>query len=254
MGLVLPCWVLVLLWVSVAQAEVLVQPDFNAQKFSGLWYVVAMVSDCQVFLGTKDHLLMSFSTINATAEGDLSAHMVFPGTSCFRLYFRLSQVLYLGVPRLPLPGPQSSVGASLGRTQDATPEALRAIRDFYPTVGLQDDMMILLPKSDMCSPREGGTLAPPEAQASPSQEATVRPVSCAGWARLALNLPSSPPFCLASLLEAPPAPPGSLPWFSGAKVPQPEPLNSQSGGRGVRVTGMVGEDLWAFLGFLQMFL
>lgn len=32
MGLALLSWVLMLLWVSTAQAEVLVQPDFDAQK------------------------------------------------------------------------------------------------------------------------------------------------------------------------------------------------------------------------------
>ncbi|XP_069871202.1 lipocalin-15-like isoform X3 [Dipodomys merriami] len=201
MGLVLPCWVLVLLWVSVAQAEVLVQPDFDAQKFSGLWYVVAMVSDCQVFLGTKDHLLMSSSTINATAEGDLSAHMVFPGAEgCIQVdadYLRVGSEGHFQVPVLhyldvrvaetdyssfavlyiskELVGALSTTVKLYSRTQDPTPEALRAFRDFYPTVGLQDDMMILLPKSDMCSPREGGTPAPPEAQASPSQESTGEP-------------------------------------------------------------------------------
>nr|XP_008507771.1 PREDICTED: lipocalin-15 [Equus przewalskii] len=71
-------WVLALLWVSVAQAEVLVQPDFDAKKFSGLWYVVSMASDCKVFLGKKDHLLMSTSTVKAITGGNLSVHMEFP--------------------------------------------------------------------------------------------------------------------------------------------------------------------------------
>ncbi|XP_069871201.1 lipocalin-15-like isoform X2 [Dipodomys merriami] len=189
-------------------------------QFSGLWYVVAMVSDCQVFLGTKDHLLMSSSTINATAEGDLSAHMVFPGAEgCIQVdadYLRVGSEGHFQVPVLhyldvrvaetdyssfavlyiskELVGALSTTVKLYSRTQDPTPEALRAFRDFYPTVGLQDDMMILLPKSgqaggrrrvqaaqmclpptDMCSPREGGTPAPPEAQASPSQESTGEP-------------------------------------------------------------------------------
>lgn len=50
-----------------------------ASQFSGLWFVVSMVSDCKVFLGKKDHLLMSTRNITATAEGDLSVHMEFPG-------------------------------------------------------------------------------------------------------------------------------------------------------------------------------
>ncbi|KAK2488482.1 hypothetical protein MC885_003738 [Smutsia gigantea] len=69
-------WILVLPWVS--GAEVLVQPGFDAKKFSGLWYVVSTVSDCKVFLGRKDHPLMPTSAVQATAEGGLSMHMEFP--------------------------------------------------------------------------------------------------------------------------------------------------------------------------------
>ena len=47
-------------------------------QFSGLWYVVSMVSDCKVFLGKKDHLLMSTRDIKASAGGNLSHHMEFP--------------------------------------------------------------------------------------------------------------------------------------------------------------------------------
>ncbi|XP_039079586.1 lipocalin-15 isoform X4 [Hyaena hyaena] len=70
--------VLVLLWVPAAWAEVLVQPHFDAKKFSGLWYVASMVSDCKVFLGKKDHLLMSTRLIKAEAGGNLSVHMEVP--------------------------------------------------------------------------------------------------------------------------------------------------------------------------------
>lgn len=40
--------------------------------------MVSMVSDCKVFLGKKDHLLMSTRTIEAMAGGNLSVHMQFP--------------------------------------------------------------------------------------------------------------------------------------------------------------------------------
>lgn len=50
----------------------------SALQFSGLWYVVSMVSDCKVFLGKKDHLLMSSRTIRAMPGGNLSVHMEFP--------------------------------------------------------------------------------------------------------------------------------------------------------------------------------
>lgn len=50
----------------------------SSSQFSGLWYVVAMASDCKVFLGKKDHLLMSTRAVAAGAGGNLSVHMEFP--------------------------------------------------------------------------------------------------------------------------------------------------------------------------------
>lgn len=50
-----------------------------ALQFSGLWFVVSMVSDCKVFQGKKDHLLMSTRAVTAKAEGNLHVHMEFPG-------------------------------------------------------------------------------------------------------------------------------------------------------------------------------
>lgn len=47
-------------------------------QFSGLWCVVSTVSDCAVFLGKKDHLLMSTRDIKASAGGNLSVHVEFP--------------------------------------------------------------------------------------------------------------------------------------------------------------------------------
>ena len=47
-------------------------------QFSGLWYLVSMVSDCKVFEEKKDHLLMSSATVTATAGGNLSVHMEVP--------------------------------------------------------------------------------------------------------------------------------------------------------------------------------
>lgn len=44
-------------------------------------------------------------------------------------------------------GVHSGPCSAPGRTQEASPQALKAFRDFYPTVGLPDDMMVLLPKS-----------------------------------------------------------------------------------------------------------
>ncbi|KAG3288376.1 lipocalin 15 [Ictidomys tridecemlineatus] len=194
MRLVLLSWVL-LLWVSATLAEVLVQPDFDAKKFSGLWYVVSMVSDCKVFLGKKDHLLMSTRDINATKGGCLNVHMEFPrADGCAQVdatflkvgsegHFRVPALGYLDVRVADtdygsfavvyiykeLEGALSTMVQLYSRAQDAIPQALKAFQDFYPTVGLQDDMMVMLPKSDACSPSQGSTLATPESHPSPAE-------------------------------------------------------------------------------------
>ncbi|XP_027412680.1 lipocalin-15 isoform X2 [Bos indicus x Bos taurus] len=136
MGSTLLSCVLLLLWPPSAQADVLVQPDFDANKFSGLWYVVSMVSDCKVFLGKKDHLLMSTRDIKASAGGNLSVHMEFPrADGCNQADAEYLRVGAQGHFRVP------------GRTQEASPQALEAFQDFYPTVGLPADMVTMLPKS-----------------------------------------------------------------------------------------------------------
>ncbi|KAG5210947.1 hypothetical protein JEQ12_013376 [Ovis aries] len=79
MGATLLSCVLLLLWPPSARADVLVQPDFDANKG------------------------------------------------------------FTGVDRGPCSAP--------GRTREASPQALEAFQDFYPTVGLPADMVAMLPKS-----------------------------------------------------------------------------------------------------------
>uniref|UniRef100_A0A8P0NY72 Lipocalin 15 n=1 Tax=Canis lupus familiaris TaxID=9615 RepID=A0A8P0NY72_CANLF len=144
-----------------------------SEQFSGLWYVVSMVSDCKVFLGKKDHLLMSSRTIRAMPGGNLSVHMEFPrADGCHQLdaeYLRVGSEGHFRVPALgyldvrvadtdydtfavlyiykELEGALSTMVQLYSRTQEASPQATKAFQDFYPTVGLPNDMMVMLPKS-----------------------------------------------------------------------------------------------------------
>ncbi|KAM5331837.1 lipocalin-15 isoform 2-T2 [Glossophaga mutica] len=156
--------VLALLWVSAACADVLVQPDFEAKK---------------VFEEKKDHLLMSSATVTALPGGNLSIHMEVPtAEGCNRRdaeylkvgsegHFRAPALGYLDVRVVDtdyrsfavlyiykeLEGALSTMVQLYSRTPEVSPHALRAFQGFYPTVGLQDDMMVTLPKSDACSSR-----------------------------------------------------------------------------------------------------
>ncbi|KFO21478.1 lipocalin-15 [Fukomys damarensis] len=159
---------LLLLWVSAAGAEVLVQPDFDCKKFSGLWYVVFMVSDCKVFLENKDHLLMSTRDVNATTKGDLNVHIELPWENgCNQMdvqYLKVGSEGHFRVPALgyldvrvadsdyssfavvyiykELQGALSTMVQLFSRTQGATLRALSAFQDFYPTVDLFKDFQI----------------------------------------------------------------------------------------------------------------
>ncbi|XP_040081679.1 lipocalin-15 [Oryx dammah] len=208
MGATLLSCVLLLLWPPSAQADVLVQPDFDANKFSGLWYVVSMVSDCQVFLGKKDHLLMSTRNIKASAGGNLSVHMEFPrAEGCNQVdaeYLRVGAQGHFRVPALgyldvrvvdtdyssfavvyiykELEGALSTMVQLYSRTREASPQALEAFQDFYPTVGLPAGMVAMLPKSG----GQAHTLRAPETQFGSSQAEFAQ--GCAGGIGL-LQLP-----------------------------------------------------------------
>uniref|UniRef100_A0A8I5UB60 Lipocalin 15 n=1 Tax=Pongo abelii TaxID=9601 RepID=A0A8I5UB60_PONAB len=195
--------ILALLWAPTAQAEVLLQPDFNAEKFSGLWYVVSM----------KDHLSMSTRAIRPTEEGGLHVHMEFlEADGCNQVdaeylkvgsegHFRGPALGYLDVRIVDtdyssfavlyiykqLEGARSTTVQLYTecRTQNASPQALKAFQDFYPTLGLPEDMMVMLPKS--------GTLASParptpSSLALPSHEPTLPSPHSTGSVRAASGL------------------------------------------------------------------
>ncbi|XP_071073221.1 lipocalin-15 isoform X2 [Dasypus novemcinctus] len=143
-----------------------------------------MVSDCKVFLGSKDHFPMSTSEVTAGAGGDLRMHVAMPGPSgCNQMdadYLKVGSEGHYRAPALgfldvriattdyhsfgvvyiykELDGVRSILVQLFSRTQDASPEAMEAFQDVYRTVGLSDDMMAMMPKSDVCP--AGGQEAP----------------------------------------------------------------------------------------------
>ncbi|XP_076991806.1 lipocalin-15 [Tamandua tetradactyla] len=179
MGMLCPLLALslVLLWAPAALADVLVQPNFDAEKFSGLWYVVAIASNCKVFLGQKEHLLMSTVAVQPTANGSLHFHMEVPwANGCHQQeaeylkvssegHFRAPDLGYLDVRVVAtdygsfaviyiykeLEGVLSTMVQLYSRAQVVSPKAMEAFRDFYPTLELPHDMAVVLPKSDACS-------------------------------------------------------------------------------------------------------
>ena len=65
--------------------------------------------------------------------------------------------------------------SALGRTQEASPQALEAFQDFYPTVGLPADMVAMLPKSG--TPESPAPAKAPPGQSPAPARAPLRPHS-----------------------------------------------------------------------------
>ncbi|XP_038623876.1 LOW QUALITY PROTEIN: uncharacterized protein LOC119946558 [Tachyglossus aculeatus] len=176
MKLVLLSAVLGLVWGLRAQAEVPVQPGLDVKQYSGYWYLVAVVSDEKHFLSTKDMLKMSIAVIKALDGGNLNIKMSLLGPEgCKKMEATLIKESQDGhYSNLALAQKDVRVVATdyvnfsilyafsdvkgitstniqlYSRTQDVSPEGLKKFKEFYPTVGLSDDMMVMLPKSDAC--------------------------------------------------------------------------------------------------------
>ncbi|XP_051492842.1 lipocalin-15-like isoform X2 [Apus apus] len=174
MAAVLPSLALPLLCLLQAAAEVPVQPDFSTEKFVGTWYVVAAVSNCPVFLKMRDGMKSSITTISFTPEGNLAMRLVWPMLdTCQRielLYQQSGQAgHYVAQEKRDLrvmetdyshyaimhqvqqdkQGPSTALQL-LTREQDVSPQLLQKFRGFIPSVGLTEDMLTILPKSDEC--------------------------------------------------------------------------------------------------------
>ncbi|KAK1211988.1 LCN15 protein, partial [Pygoscelis papua] len=177
MAAVLPSLVLAPLCLLWAGAEVPVQPGFNAEKSAGTWHVAAVVSNCSVFLKTKDGMKSSIVTISFMPEGDLAMKLVWPLLDrCQKFELLLQQSgqagHYMGtsaqekrdlhvvetdyshytiVHELHESGQKPSTALQLlTREQDTSPQLLQKFKELIPTVGLTKDMLAILPKSGEC--------------------------------------------------------------------------------------------------------
>uniref|UniRef100_F7EHI5 Lipocalin/cytosolic fatty-acid binding domain-containing protein n=1 Tax=Ornithorhynchus anatinus TaxID=9258 RepID=F7EHI5_ORNAN len=163
-----------LLWGLRVGAEIGTQPNFDANKFSGMWNIIVMGSNDKVFLSKKDSMKMATAMVTPASNGDLNIKFGFPNPkggcqiidSVFvkgavpgqfsdadfnqkkihvvKTDYKRYAILYMQVER---DGVTSNMLQLYSRTQDVSPEGLKKFKDFYPTVGLRDDMMAMLPKS-----------------------------------------------------------------------------------------------------------
>ncbi|NWV04091.1 LCN15 protein, partial [Ptilonorhynchus violaceus] len=176
----LPSLALALLCLLRARAEVPVQPDFDAEKFAGMWHVTATASNCSIFLKMKDGMKSSTAIISFTPEGDLAMKLVWPlldKCQNFELLFQRSGQAghYTGMcgqgaqekrDLLVMETDYSHYAVLheaqnsemepstalqlLTREQDVSPQLLQEFVELIPTMGLTEDMLAILPKSGEC--------------------------------------------------------------------------------------------------------
>ncbi|NXN60815.1 LCN15 protein, partial [Rynchops niger] len=177
MVVVLPSLALALLCLLPAGAEVPVQPDFDTEKFAGMWHVAAIASNCSVFLKMKDGMKSSITIVSFMPDGDLALKLIWPlADKCqkFELLFqqsgqaghymgtsaqemgdlRVMETDYSGyaiVQEIKRSGEEPHNALQLlAREQDASPQLLQKFKELVPTVGLTQDMVAILPKSGEC--------------------------------------------------------------------------------------------------------
>ncbi|XP_065275075.1 lipocalin-15-like [Emys orbicularis] len=167
---------LALLGVFQARAEVPVQPDFDAAKFSGMWHIVAAVSNCPIFQSMKDLMKTFAAIITVTPEDNLHFKIAYPlpdGCKKIELVFEKTGQLghytnsQMGKKDLRVmetdythyaivytfkdsDGKSSTTLQLYSRYQKVDSEVMKRFKELYPPMGLTDNMLVVLPKSDEC--------------------------------------------------------------------------------------------------------
>ncbi|NXP23633.1 LCN15 protein, partial [Scytalopus superciliaris] len=180
MTVALPRLALFLLCLLQAGAEIPVQPDFDAEKFAGMWHVTATASNCSIFLKMKDGMKSSITTVSFTPEGDLAMKFIWPlldKCQNFELLFQQSGQAghymaaqekrdllvmetdyshYAILHEVHHSETEPSTALQLlTREQDVSPQVLQKFVELIPTTGLTKDMLAILPKSGECPESTG---------------------------------------------------------------------------------------------------
>ncbi|XP_053138613.1 lipocalin-like 1 protein [Hemicordylus capensis] len=174
----LPVLTVVLLWAVRSQAEVPVQEDFDLEKFAGTWHIMSGVSNCPVFQGMKDLMKTSVTIVKPIPNGDMEITTGYPfPEECKKvvLYFKKTDQLghftqkdemakrdvrvietdysnfaLFYTYKVPNEDAPSNTIQLYTREPTVSPEVMEKFKKHYHEIGLTDDMMVMLPKSDLC--------------------------------------------------------------------------------------------------------
>uniref|UniRef100_A0A8C9FCC1 Lipocalin/cytosolic fatty-acid binding domain-containing protein n=1 Tax=Pavo cristatus TaxID=9049 RepID=A0A8C9FCC1_PAVCR len=147
MTAVLPSLVLTLLCLLRAGAEVPVQLDFDTKKFAGMWHIMAAVSNCPVFLSMKDKMTSSVTAISFTPEGHMTMET---GEKRDLRVMDTDYEHYAIVYSQQKDSQEPSTMLQLysgSRNQDMSPHLLQKFKELFHSMGLTEDMLVMLPHS-----------------------------------------------------------------------------------------------------------
>ncbi|XP_054854389.1 lipocalin-15-like [Eublepharis macularius] len=178
MKITLSSLMMVLLWAVCAQADVVVQPDFDLQKFAGTWQVLGGSSNCPVFQSMKDIMKTSAAIVTPLPDGDMKILTGYPmPEECKkveRVFKKTEQpghfthaddvakrdvrvmetdytsFAFLYTFKEAEGEPSTTTLQFYSRGSDASPEVVEKFKQHCHDVGLTDDLMVMLPKSDEC--------------------------------------------------------------------------------------------------------
>ncbi|KFV77838.1 Lipocalin, partial [Struthio camelus australis] len=166
---------LALLGALHAQESIPVQADFQQDQFTGKWYSIGLASNSNWFKEKKHLMKMCTTVVSATEEGNLEVTSTYPKSDeCkkLELFFQQSgqaghyidteekrdlRVMetdydhYAIVYTVKESDREPSTTLQLyTRGQDVDPQLLKKFKELYPTMGLTDDMLVVMPKSGEC--------------------------------------------------------------------------------------------------------
>ncbi|XP_039766619.1 lipocalin-15-like [Ornithorhynchus anatinus] len=166
-----------LLWGLRVGAEIGTQPNFDANKFSGMWNIIVMGSNDKVFLSKKDSMKMATAMVTPASNGDLNIKFGFPNPkggcqiidSVFvkgavpgqfsdadfnqkkihvvKTDYKRYAILYMQVER---DGVTSNMLQLYTRGKDLVAEAVLKMQMLGPKLKLYPHQGRLLPKTDVC--------------------------------------------------------------------------------------------------------
>ncbi|XP_064420718.1 lipocalin-like [Latimeria chalumnae] len=175
------CAGLILICALTAKADVPLQKDFDINKLLGKWYSIGIASDAEWFKRKKDNMKMGTAVFTLTEDSNVDAKLTYKKLEeCFEMHniyrkteeparFRYTSARwgtenevsivdtnydeYFLIHFRSTKDTESNIMVKLlGRTKELKTEIVEKFKQFARDQGLTPDTIIILPKTDECTP------------------------------------------------------------------------------------------------------